>query len=285
MGRPLYLFLTSSSLEENYDIINGLFSQGGRVQMQDAKFFVDNVSLTLLGNEKPLTLLKEVSLSVVGGRVHALLGPSGSGKSTLLYAFNRLREITRGSILLEGMDIRSIDVLDLRRRVGLVMQKAIFFPGTVGENILYGPKYGSKFTPNASSPLPDPRDFLELVGLEPDWIDRNPCTLSGGQQQRVSLARTLANSPEILLLDEPTSALDAQACSHLEELITRLCIDHQLTVIWVTHDLNQAKRMADDVTLLYQGEVLENGVASQFFAHPKTKKGQAYLTGQLEGGS
>lgn len=249
------------------------------------KLFVDNVSLTLSEKDQPLTLLKEVSLSVKGGRVHALLGPSGSGKSTLLYTFNRLREITMGGILLEGTDIRSLDVLDLRRRVGLVMQKAIFFPGTVGENILYGPKYRSNFALNVSNPLPDPRVFLELVGLEADWINRNPITLSGGQQQRVSLARTLANDPEILLLDEPTSALDAQASSHLEELITRLCIERQLAVIWVTHDLYQAKRIADDVTLLYRGEVLENGVASQFFAHPKTKEGQAYLGGQLEGGS
>lgn len=253
--------------------------------MQHDKLLVDRVSLTLSEKENSLTLLKEVSLSVRVGRVHALLGPSGSGKSTLLYTFNRLREITKGGISLEGTDIRSLDVLDLRRRVGLVMQKAIFFPGTVRENILYGPKYGSKFALSASSTLPDPRDFLELVGLEPDWIDRNPSTLSGGQQQRVSLARTLANAPEILLLDEPTSALDAQASSHLEELIKRLCIERQLTVIWVTHDLHQAKRLADDVTLLYQGEVLENGVASQFFAHPKTEKGQAYLTGHLEGGS
>lgn len=251
--------------------------------MLSDKLFVDNVSLTISEKEKPLTLLKDVSFSARAGRVHALLGPSGSGKSTLLYTFNRLREITKGGIYLEGTDIHSLDVLDLRRRVGLVMQKAIFFHGTVGENILYGPRYGPKSTFNEPNHLPDPRDFLELVGLEPDWVNRNPNTLSGGQQQRVSLARTLANEPEVLLLDEPTSALDAQASSHLEELITRLCFERQLTAIWVTHDLHQAKRVADDVTLLYRGEVIENGVATQFFAQPKTQKGQAYLTGKWEG--
>jgi putative ABC transport system ATP-binding protein len=253
--------------------------------MQRNKLHVDNVTVTLSENEKTLTLIKEVSLTAKVGRIHALLGPSGSGKSTMLYTLNRLREITKGVISLEGADIRSLDVLDLRRRVGLVMQKPIFFPGTVGENILYGPKYGPKFAQNTSNPLPNPYDLLELVGLDPNWIDRNPNTLSGGQQQRVSLARTLANEPEVLLLDEPTSALDAQGSSLLEELITGLCTKRQLTVIWVTHDLRQAERVADDVTLLYQGEVIENGIASQFFAQPKTEKGQAYLTGRLEGNS
>ncbi len=253
--------------------------------MQSNKLYVDKVTVTLSEIEKSLTILKEVSLTAKVGRIHALLGPSGSGKSTLLYTFNRLREITKGVISLEGTDIRSLDVLDLRGRVGLVMQKAIFFPGTVGENILYGPKYGPKFAQNPSNHLPNPRDLLDLVGLDPNWIDRNPNTLSGGQQQRVSLARTLANEPEVLLLDEPTSALDAQATSLLEELITGLCMKRQLTVIWVTHDLRQAERVADDVTLLYRGEVIENGLAAQFFAQPKTEKGQAYLTGRLEGDS
>lgn len=253
--------------------------------MRSNKLYVDNVTVTVSEKERALTLLKEVSLTVKVGRIHALLGPSGSGKSTLLYTFNRLREITEGKIFLEGTDIRSLDVLDLRSRVGLVMQKAIFFPGTVGENIIYGPKYGPKVAPNSYNYLPEPRDLLEFVGLDPNLIDRNPNTLSGGQQQRVSLARTLANEPEVLLLDEPTSALDAQASFLLEELITGLCMKRQLTVIWVTHDLQQAERVADDVTLLYRGEVIENGIAAQFFAQPKTEKGQAYLTGRLEGDS
>lgn len=250
------------------------------------KLTVEKVSLTISDSEHSLNLLHEVSLSARVGRIHALLGPSGSGKSTLLYTLNRLREITNGRITLEGTDIRSLDVLDLRRRVGLVMQKAIFFSGNVGDNILYGPMLKTKLDPARSkSSLPDPQSFLQLVGLDPDWVNRNPSTLSGGQQQRVSLARSLANEPEILLLDEPTAALDAQASDHLEDLINRLCNEHQLTVIWVTHDLHQAKRVAHDVTLLYRGRVIEQGEAPAFFEHPETEKGQAYLTGQLEGGS
>lgn len=253
--------------------------------MHSEKLFVNEVSLIVDENENALTLLDKVSLSVERGRIHALIGPSGSGKSTLLYTLNRLREITGGTITLEGTDIRVLDVINLRRRIGLVMQKPIFFPGTVGENILYGPKLRAKLEYSTEKvSLPDPSKYLQLVGLEPDLISRNPNTLSGGQQQRVSLARTLANEPEILLLDEPTAALDVQASGYLESLIARLCNDHQLTSVWITHDLHQAKRIAHDVTLLYQGRVIETGEAEAFFANPKTEKGKAYLLGQLEGG-
>jgi putative ABC transport system ATP-binding protein len=249
------------------------------------KLSVERVSLTITENEKPITLLNDVSLTTKAGRIHALLGPSGSGKSTLLYTLNRLREITSGQIAFKGTDIRSLNVLDLRRQIGLVMQKAIFFPGTVEENILFGPRLRAKLEQSLQSKsIPDPKYFLQLVGLEPDWVSRNPNTLSGGQQQRVSLARTLANEPEILLLDEPTAALDAQASLHLEELISRLCIEHQLTVLWVTHDIHQAKRVAHDMTLLYKGQVIEQGEATSFFKNPQTEKGQEYLAGKLEGG-
>lgn len=248
---------------------------------------VENLTLTISNMNSPsLNLLQEVSLSVKAGRIHALLGPSGSGKSTLLYTLNRLREITEGQIKIDGEDIRSLNILELRRRVGFVMQKAIFFSGTVGDNILYGPRLKTKLNPSRSSvPLPDPRFLLQLVGLDPEWVSRDPNTLSGGQQQRVSLARTLANEPEVLLLDEPTAALDTQGSIHLENLITRLCAEHHLTVIWVTHDLRQAQRVAEDVTLLYRGQVIEQNTAAAFFEHPETEKGQAYLAGKLEGSS
>lgn len=239
-----------------------------------------NVSLSVRQDAQEMELLKEVSLAVRLGMIHALLGPSGSGKSTLLYAINRLRPIQHGEITLEGKDIRQINVFELRRRIGLVMQKPIFFPGTVGENILYGPRLWTK----DNVTLVDPKHYLELVQLDPDWVSRDPNTLSGGQQQRVSLARTLANNPEVLLLDEPTSALDAQASEHLESLITSLCHERELTVIWVTHDIHQAERIAQDVTLLYCGRAVEHGPANRFFAGPSTDEGRAYLAGKLGGG-
>lgn len=240
------------------------------------KIEVLDISLKILQDAGYTDLLKGVSLGARAGKIHALLGPSGSGKSTLLYSINRLREIQAGVITLDGIDIRQINVFELRRRIGLVMQKPIFFPGTVGENILYGPRLWSKS-------LADPKKFLKMVQLDPTWESRDPNNLSGGQQQRVSLARTLANNPEILLLDEPTSALDVQAGDHLEALISGLCRAHGLTVIWVTHDVRQAERIAQDVTLLYQGKVAEQGEARHFFAGPSTEQGRAYLAGKLGG--
>jgi putative ABC transport system ATP-binding protein len=240
------------------------------------KLDVENISLILSEKNRDLPLLDHVSLKIQQARVHALLGPSGSGKSTLLYTLNRLSEISAGNIYLDNMETRLLDVLELRRRVGLVMQKAIFFPGTVSDNILYGPRIRTR-------ELPDPGYYLDLVGLNPDYTNRDPNTLSGGQQQRVSIARALANEPEVLLLDEPTSALDAQASEHLEEVVTKLCRERELTVVWVTHDLQQARRVAQDVTLLYRGNMVEQGEANDFFTQPSTEEGIAYLEGRLGG--
>ncbi|HEY8909365.1 MAG TPA: phosphate ABC transporter ATP-binding protein [Desulfosporosinus sp.] len=243
------------------------------------KIELKNISVGIRQEAQTVELLREVSLAARLGVIHALLGPSGSGKSTLLYTINRLREIQGGEINLDGKDIRQIDVFELRRRIGLVMQKPIFFPGTVGDNILFGPRLWTK----DNMTLVDPRPYIEMVQLDPAWVSRDPNTLSGGQQQRVSLARTLANNPEVLLLDEPTSALDAQASEHLEALISHLCSERELTVIWVTHDVNQAKRIANDVTLLYRGKVVEHGEAKSFFAGPSTEEGRTYLAGKLGG--
>jgi len=258
-----------------------------------AKILVENATLSVSHNGQRTNLLEGVSLAARQGAIHALLGPSGSGKSTLLYTLNRLREPDSGNIYLDGENIASLDVFDLRRRIGLVMQKAIFFPGSVGDNILYGPQLWHKVaakknlgkSPVARDPelavSTDPRHFLDLVGLDPAWVDRDPGTLSGGQQQRVALARTLANSPEVLLLDEPTSALDAQAVEVLESLVQRLVREQGLTVIWVTHDLHQAERVATEITLLFRGRLIEQGPAQAFFAEPRTVEGRAYLAGRL----
>lgn len=254
----------------------------GEYSLDDVKLAVKNIFLRVRQNEQPVTLLDKVSLTAVKGEIHTLLGPSGSGKSTLLYTLNRLREIDAGEILLDGINIQEMNVYKLRRRVGLMPQQPVFFPGSIGDNILYGPRLRLN-TSQKISDLPDPADYLEAVGLERNWADRKPDTLSGGQQQRVSLARLLANQSEVLLLDEPTSALDAQASEILEKLLKKLCREKDITVIWVTHSLEQAKRIADRTTLLYQGEVVEEGKAEDFFSSPKTKWGRGYLTGTWGG--
>lgn len=246
------------------------------------KVWVKQISLCVEEEGKPKRLIEDISLSLTAGSVHALIGPSGSGKSTLLMAINRMREIENGQILFDGTDIKDFNVFDLRRHVGIVFQKPAFFPGTVGENIIYGPKLRREKKSYSSADIPAPEHFLTMVGLEPDLSGREPSTLSGGQQQRVALARTLANDPEVLLLDEPTSALDAQAGQVLEKLVSELCLNKRLTVLWVTHDLEQAKRVAQDITLIGNGRVVEQGSTSELFAHPRTEEARRYLLGREE---
>lgn len=215
------------------------------------KITVKNLNLSL-GNDAPI--LHNVSLEITKGKVTSLIGPSGSGKSTLLRCFNRLWEPPQDSIFLEGEDITTLDVLSLRRRVGMLFQSAALFEGTIGDNLAYGARL-------CGQSLSEKRinELLEMAGLEKTIAQKPADQLSGGQAQRVALARTLANEPEVLLLDEPTSALDPAATRHVEETILRLREQLGLTVVWVSHSIEQVGRTADQVVLLVKGEVLETG--------------------------
>jgi putative ABC transport system ATP-binding protein len=179
--------------------------------------------------------------------VVAIVGPSGAGKSTFLRLLNRLDEPTEGTVLLEGVDYRSLLPQELRRRLGMVMQSPFLFPGTVAENIRFGPR-------QRDEELPDHEvgELLRRVGLE-GYGERDVANLSGGEAQRVSLARTLANSPEVLLLDEPTSALDDATQGEVEELICGIISEQGLTCLIVTHDTAQARRMASQALVLEGG--------------------------------
>ncbi|MHB8125341.1 MAG: ABC transporter ATP-binding protein [Desulfitobacteriaceae bacterium] len=253
--------------------------------MTTPKLLVQNITQSIISKSERTILFEDISLKLELGTIHTLLGPSGSGKSSLLYAFNRLREIESGRILLDDQDIKLINVLELRRRVGLVLQKPVFFPGTVGDNLLYGPrlwfKNRNEGKNNANDLLLLQEDFLKMFGLDPTLLKRDPNTLSGGQQQRISLARTLANEPEILLLDEPTSALDSESSQIIEELIKKLCIQQKLSTIWVTHDIRQARRLAQSVSLIYNGRLVEQAGAKEFFSNPKSSEAKAFLNGGL----
>lgn len=216
-----------------------------------AKITVKNLTLSLRDG---LPILRNVSLEVAAGRITSLIGPSGSGKSTLLRCLNRLWEPPPGTIFLDGADITTLDVLALRRRVGMLFQSAALFEGTIADNIGYGPKLGGRsLSPERITTL------LEMAGLEPALASNPADQLSGGQAQRVALARTLANEPEVLLLDEPTSALDPAATRHVEETILHLRDQLKLTVVWVSHAIEQVERTADEVILLVKGEVVETG--------------------------
>jgi len=198
-------------------------------------------------------LVRDVSIQVLPGEVVAIVGPSGAGKSSFLRLLNRLDEPTGGAVLLNGLDYREFAPQELRRRVGMVMQNAYLFPGTVATNVAFGPlQKGETLSPEQIASL------LERVGL-PDYQERDVSNLSGGEAQRVSLARTLANVPEALLLDEPTSALDDSSARAIEELLLGIIQERRMTCVIVTHNTTQARRIADRTMILEAGRLIAIG--------------------------
>ncbi|MDT4895568.1 MAG: UDP-glucose/iron transport system ATP-binding protein [Acidobacteriota bacterium] len=208
-----------------------------------------NLSRAIVGK----LLVNDISVEVQQGEVLAVVGPSGAGKSSFLRLLNRLDEPTGGIVLLDGQDYSEIAPRELRRRVGMVMQMAYLFPGTVAANIAFGPQQRHEtITPQQIHAL------LERVGL-PGYQDRDVSNLSGGEAQRVSLARTLANTPEVLLLDEPTSALDDASERGIEELVLGIIRERRMTCVIVTHDMPQAARIADRTMVLESGKLVAIG--------------------------
>jgi ABC-type sulfate/molybdate transport systems ATPase subunit len=202
-------------------------------------------------------LVDDISLEVQRGEVLAVVGPSGAGKSSFLRLLNRLDEPTAGTVFLEGVDYRQIPPRELRRRVGMVTQRAFLFPGTVYQNVGFGPRQRGEVLSEARA-----GELLASVGLS-GYADRDVANLSGGEAQRVSLARALANSPLALLLDEPTSALDDEAKSQVEGLIGDIIRDTGLTCVVVTHDFAQAARMATRVMMLQEGRAIRIGPVAE----------------------
>ena len=202
-------------------------------------------------------LVEDVNADVRTGEVLAVVGPSGSGKSSFLRLLNRLDEPTYGTVFLEDIDYRQIPPRELRREVGMVTQRAYLFPGTVYDNVSFGPRQrGETFS------LQLAEELLIRVGLA-GYGTRDAANLSGGEAQRVSLARALANSPKVLLLDEPTSALDQAAKAGVESLIQDIIRERRLTCVMVTHDMAQAARMADRVMILEHGRVTRIGTVKE----------------------
>lgn len=203
------------------------------------------------------TLLRDVDFRLRRGQVLAVIGPSGAGKSTLLRLLNRLDEPTAGKVLLHGIDFREMAPAQLRRQIGMVMQRAYLFPGTAAVNIVYGPaQHGIKLDDKQVEAL------LEQVGMG-GYADRDVATLSGGEAQRVSIARALANQPEVLLLDEPTSALDEASKQGVERLLAAIVRERHATCVWVTHDVAQARRVADLVLRIEAGQTVAFGLPEE----------------------
>jgi putative ABC transport system ATP-binding protein len=233
-------------------------------------FVLDRVEVTRGEGEEHVHPLSGVTAAVAAGRVTVVVGPSGSGKSTLLRLLNRMEEPSAGEVRFRDRALPSYDVLELRRRVGLLMQRPTPFPGDVLANLRAG---APALTPDEG------RALLVRVGLPEAFLDRDTADLSGGEAQRVCLARALAVGPEVLLLDEATSALDPFAANVVEGVVRSL-VDDGLTVVMVSHDLAQARRLADDLVVVVEGQVVAAGPAAEVLAteHPAAA---AYLKGVL----
>ena len=202
-------------------------------------------------------IVEDVTLEVAAGDVLAVLGTSGSGKSSLLRLLNRLDEPTAGTVYLSGTDYRNVPARELRRRVGLVLQSAWLFPGTVADNLRYGPASRGEALDHATV-----ERLLRRVDLE-GYGERSVERLSGGEAQRVALARTLANRPQAILLDEPTSALDGPTRDHVESLLREIVAERRLACVLVTHDPGQARRLATRVVVLEHGRLARQGTPKE----------------------
>ncbi|KAL0464013.1 UNVERIFIED_CONTAM: ABC transporter I family member 17 [Sesamum latifolium] len=203
-------------------------------------------------SDKDVRILNRISLDIPRGVIVGVIGPSGSGKSTFLRALNRLWEPASATVFLDGVDICQLDVLHLRRRVGMLFQLPVMFEGTVADNVRYGPQLrGKKLSDN------EVHNLLALADLDPSFDRKSGGELSVGQAQRVALARTLANEPEVLLLDEPTSALDPISTQNIEDVLVKLKKDREMTTVIVSHSIKQIQRIADVVCLLVNGEIVE----------------------------
>lgn len=211
-----------------------------------------------LGRSVPgKVLVAGATFDVRKAEILAIVGPSGSGKSSLLRLLNRLDEPTEGNVYLDGGDYRQLAPRELRRRVGMVMQRPYLFAGTVLDNMRFGPRQrGEDLSPTAAEEL------LAGVGLS-GFASRDVSNLSGGEAQRVSFARALANSPEVLLLDEPTSALDDDAKREVEAVIQRIGHEQGVACVLVTHDAAQAARLAERVLVLESGRIVRIGLAAE----------------------
>jgi phosphate transport system ATP-binding protein len=231
--------------------------------------------------------LDGITLDVREKSITALIGPSGCGKSTFVRSVNRINETLTGvrhtgTILLDGADIhaRGVDVVDLRRRVGMVFQRSNPFPRSIYDNVAYGPKVGLGATRSDLDEVVESSLRRSALWEEvKDRLGQSALSLSGGQQQRLCIARALANNPEVLLLDEPASALDPLATQKIEELLFELRRD--LTIVIVTHNLQQAARISDTTAFFYLGKLVEAGPTNQIFTSPREDRTEAYVTGRF----
>ena len=239
-----------------------------KVEFPEVEFV--NVSKTFQQQGEILQVLNGISGKVEKGSILTIIGPSGSGKSTIISLCNLLQTPDEGQVYIAGREIRDWDIQELRRKVGIAFQAAPMMSGTALQNLaLPATLKGEK--------LENPQKYMDYVGLSTELLSREAKELSGGQQQRLSLARTLVNEPSILLLDEVTSALDSISAQEVEELIVRINKERNVTILWVTHNLEQAERVGDQTWLIMDGRLIEAAETKLFFTHPKNDMTKEFL--------
>lgn len=231
--------------------------------------------------------LKNVSIDIKGNRITSLIGPSGCGKSTFLRTLNRLNDtidnvIIKGDINIDGQSIydKNVDVVSLRKKVGMIFQKSNPFPKSVFENVAYGPRInGIKKKSELEEIVEQSCRRAAIWDEVKDRLNDSAIGLSGGQQQRVCIARALAVDPEILLMDEPASALDPISTAKIEDLMFEL--KKNLTIVIVTHNMQQAARVSDNCAFFLMGEIIEYSATARMFTKPENEKTQNYISGRF----
>jgi phosphate transport system ATP-binding protein len=231
--------------------------------------------------------VKDVSLNIEVNKIVAIIGPSGCGKTTLLRSLNRMNDIitncmVKGQLLFHGVDVylKDTDVIELRRRVGMVFQKPNPFPSSVYDNVAYGPRIrGVKQKRQLDEIVESALIRAALWEEVKDKLNESGLSLSGGQMQRLCIARSLAQEPEVILFDEPTSALDPISTAKIEELIVNL--KDSITIVIVTHNMQQAARISDCTAFMYLGKMIEFGDTDTLFVNPQNKLTEEYITGRF----
>jgi putative ABC transport system ATP-binding protein len=218
------------------------------------KIEAEGVTVSAQGKD----IIKEVTTSIPEKEIFTIVGPSGAGKSTFLRTINRLIDFHEGDIRLDGRSIREYEPVELRKRVGMVFQIPLAFQGTVEDNLLMGPRL-------TGSAEPDLDELLDMVGLARGFAKRKASELSVGEQQRMCIARAIANGPEVILMDEPTASLDSESARKVEDLIMGLSQEVNLTLVVVTHNMEQGMRIGDWTMLMKEGRAVTTMKTDEFF--------------------
>jgi len=246
-----------------------------RIEVEDLNVYFDEAHI-----------LKDVNINIEKNMVTSLIGPSGCGKSTFIRTLNRMNDLIEtfkmsGNVLLDGESIYDpkVDVVDLRKKVGMVFQKPNPFPKSIFDNVAYGLKIHGENEKFIEQRVEDSLKEAALWDEVKDKLDKSAMGLSGGQQQRLCIARTIAVEPEVILMDEPCSALDPISTTKIEDLIHKLKKD--FTIVIVTHNMQQATRVSKYTAFFLHGEIVESGLTDKLFIEPEDKRTEDYITGRF----